>query len=265
MRKLTLDEIKKIEVDILDYVASICKQHGLTYFLAYGTLIGAVRHKGFIPWDDDIDIAMPRKDYDKLLEILKQEKGKGKYECLIPMEDGCFYEFMKVIDTNTTLQENKIIKGKNGVWIDIFPLDGLRKEDKINYNALIILNRCRAAAVNKVFPHRTHGFLIPIEFICWKLCRLVGYKPFLKYSLKLAQKYKYDECDLVGYASSYPAHNKFMQKRWFESIIELPFEGKRFSAPAMYDEYLSTQYGDYMQLPPVQDRVSHHMDAYIKD
>ena len=79
--KLTLDEIKSIEINILSYVASLCEKHNLRYFLAYGTLIGAIRHKGFIPWDDDIDIAMPRDDYNRLLDIMRCEKGKYDEKC----------------------------------------------------------------------------------------------------------------------------------------------------------------------------------------
>ena len=82
--KLTLDEIKSIEINILSYVASLCEKHNLRYFLAYGTLIGAIRHKGFIPWDDDIDIAMPRDDYNRLLDIMRCEKGKYDEKCCIP-------------------------------------------------------------------------------------------------------------------------------------------------------------------------------------
>ena len=91
--KLTLDEIKSIELNILSYVASLCEKHNLRYFLSYGTLIGAIRHKGFNPWDDDIDIAMPRDDYNRLLDIMRCEKGK--YECLIPLENGFFMNLLK--------------------------------------------------------------------------------------------------------------------------------------------------------------------------
>lgn len=265
MRKLSLEEIKKIEVNILDYISDICRKNNLKYFLAYGTLIGAIRHKGFIPWDDDIDIAMPREDYEKLLGILKSQSGTSKYDCLIPLEDGYYYEFAKVIDTSTIVQEQTTITSRCGVWVDIFPLDGLKKEDKLSHILLLLLNRCRAASVNKSFPHKTNGLAVPLEYVFWKICRLIGYKTFLKSSIRLSKKYKYDDCGLVGFASSYPAHNKYMLKKWFEKTVEVPFEDKLFDAPVGFDEYLSTQYGDYMQLPPEDKRVSHHMQAFIID
>lgn len=258
--KLTLDEIKSIEINILSYVASLCEKHNLRYFLAYGTLIGAIRHKGFIPWDDDIDIAMPRDDYNRLLDIMRSEKGK--YECLIPLENGFFYEFAKVIDTTTFVQEKYTIKARCGVWIDIFPLDGLKKNDKLTHFLLVLFNRCRAAAVNKKFPHKTKGIFVPVEYLFWIICRLIGYKPFLKWSIKLAQKYKYDDSDIVGYASSYPANNKYLKKEWFSESLKVYFEKLQFNIPIGYHEYLTTQYGDYMQLPPENKRVSHHMEAY---
>ena len=258
--KLTLDEIKSIEINILSYVASLCEKHNLRYFLAYGTLIGAIRHKGFIPWDDDIDIAMPRDDYNRLLDIMRSEKGK--YECLIPLENGFFYEFAKVIDTTTFVQEKNTIKARCGVWIDIFPLDGLKKNDKLTHFLLVLFNRCRAAAVNKKFPHKTKGIFIPVEYLFWIICRLIGYKPFLKWSIKLAQKYKYDDSDIVGYASSYPANNKYLKKEWFSESLKVYFEKLQFNIPIGYHEYLTTQYGDYMQLPAENKRVSHHMEAY---
>lgn len=258
--KLTLDEIKSIEINILSYVASLCEKHNLRYFLAYGTLIGAIRHKGFIPWDDDIDIAMPRDDYNRLLSIMRGENEK--YECLIPLENGYFYEFAKVIDKTTSVQEKYTIKAHCGVWIDIFPLDGLKKNDKLSHYLLVLFNRCRAAAVNKNFPHKTKGMFVLAEYLFWILCRLIGYKPFLKWSMKLAQKYKYDDSDIVGYASSYPANNKYLKKEWFSESLKVYFEKRQFNIPIGYHEYLTTQYGDYMQLPPENKRVSHHMEAY---
>lgn len=259
---LTLNEIKQIEVGILEYVSSICTKYNLRYFLSYGTLIGAIRHKGFIPWDDDIDIAMPRGDYEQLLEILQMEEKSTRYECLVPLKDEYFYEFAKVIDTTTSVQEQQTITARCGVWIDIFPLDGLKKEDKLCHNLLLLYNRLRAASVNAHFPHKTSGIKTPFEYCVWKLCRWIGFKPFLKWSISLSKKYNYEDCEFVGFASSYPAHNKYMKKEWFADTVDVEFEGKIFKAPIGYHEYLTTQYGDYMQLPPEDKRISHHMEAY---
>ena len=260
--KLSLEDIKKIELEILNYITSICDKYNLSYFLAYGTLIGAIRHKGFIPWDDDIDIAMPRKDYNVLLEILKEKRGTNKYDCLIPNEDGYFYEFAKVVDTTTEVKELNTSLKSGGLWVDVFPLDGLRKDDKFAHFCLMFLNRCRAASVNINFPHKTKGIAVALEFLFWKLCRCIGYKLFLKISLKMSQKYNYDDCEYIGYASSFPAHNKYLKKEWFRDFVYVDFENNKYKAPIEYDKYLTAQYGDYMQIPPVEKRITHAMEAY---
>lgn len=262
MRQLNNQEIKQCELDILKYVDRICKENNIRYYLSYGTLIGAIRHKGFIPWDDDIDIAMPRNDYDKFLSLFENIPTTARYQCQIPLKNGYFYEFAKVHDTSTKVIESGVDSIEGGLWVDVFPLDGLKREDKLSHNMLRVLNRCRVASVHRKFPHKTKGILVVFEYIFWRICRLVGYRPFLKKSMALSKKYKYEECDYVGYASAYPGTNKYMKKEWFGVPIEVEFEGCKFKAPKRYHEYLSTQYGDYMQLPPVDKRLPHNMNAY---
>lgn len=262
MKRLTLDEIKSTEVSILEYVADICDNNNLRYYLAYGTLIGAIRHKGFIPWDDDIDIVMPRPDFEKFISITK-DNNNNKYQTCIPNENGFYFEFIKVIDTSTCVKDDAdIIECPNGVWIDIFPMDGLNPDDKWHHRLLLIGQRSRVAAIYKSFPHKLSNLLAPIEWLYWKVCKAIGFKTILSKTIKWSQKYKYDNCDIVGYASSVPAHNKYLKKEWFEESIMVEFEGKLFRAPKKYHEYLTTQYGDYMKLPPAEQQIGHPMEAY---
>lgn len=261
-KKLSLDEIKTIEIEILNYITSICDKYNLRYYLAYGTLIGAIRHKGFIPWDDDIDIVMPRRDYNALLEILKKRRGTNIYDCLIPNERDYFYEFAKVVDTTTEVKELNISLKSGGIWVDIFPLDGLKKDDKFTHFTLLFLNRCRSASVNIKFPHKTKGIAVPFEYLFWKLCRCVGYKKFLKISLKMSNKYDYEDCEYIGYASSYPAHNKYLKKEWFRDFVYVDFGNNKYKAPIEYHEYLTSQYGDYMRIPPIEEQTTHTIEAY---
>ena len=131
MKRISFEEAKRVELDILLHVAKFCDEHGLRYFLAYGTLIGAVRHKGFIPWDDDIDIQMPREDYEKLLELYPKENTDEKYFLLAPEMKGAHHPYAKIIDTRTVKKELGAKKNNPlGVDIDVFPLDGQPDGDK---------------------------------------------------------------------------------------------------------------------------------------
>lgn len=263
-QKLTLSEIKKIEIGILNYVADICKKNSLKYYLGYGTLLGAIRHKGFIPWDDDIDICMPRKDYDEFIKIIRAADN-NRYKGLIPLEEPhYFYEFVKVIDKTTIVEDSLHSSFENGVWIDIFPLDGINVNDKLYQSEFSILHNFRVAAVNVSFPKKIKGIMVPIAFVLWKLCRLIGYKFFLKKLLNLSKKYDYSKCDYIGCFAAYRPPYKYLHKEWFAKTTLVDFEGNKYPAPAMYDEYLKSQYGDYMKLPPEEQRVSHNMEAFRK-
>lgn len=123
MKKITIEEAKKIELDILSYIDDFCKKNNIEYFINYGTLIGAVRHKGFIPWDDDIDISMTRENYDKFIEYYKNDKSKYK---LLALETNKHYfnNFAKIVDSTTRIDNTRIYKSyPSGIFIDIFPMD----------------------------------------------------------------------------------------------------------------------------------------------
>ena len=134
-KSVPVEEQKKIALDILLDIAEFCDEHGLRYFLAYGTLIGAVRHMGYIPWDDDIDIQMPREDYNKLVEIYNEQKKNERYELIDPYSKKSRHTFVNVVDTRTVkLEPNVEYKfGYFGIDIDIFPLDGMPSDD-VKYN-----------------------------------------------------------------------------------------------------------------------------------
>ena len=129
MNYLTLDEVKKIELDILIQFDTFCKNEGLYYTLAGGTLLGAIRHKGFIPWDDDIDVMMPREDYNRMLQIVRDKKNGSKFDFLIPGDPDYFYPFAKFCD-NETVAEMDDNYSKHGIWIDIFPMDNLPEDNE---------------------------------------------------------------------------------------------------------------------------------------
>ena len=125
MNLLSGEEVKRKEVEILNHIVAMCEKHGLRYYLSYGTLLGAIRHKGFIPWDDDIDISMPRADYEQLLKVMLANPDK-RFVALTPKSKGYPYHYAKVVDLSTKLVEEDLDDfAGNGLWVDIFPLDGV--------------------------------------------------------------------------------------------------------------------------------------------
>lgn len=252
---LSLDDIKRIEIGLLDYVVNVCEQYTLRYFLIFGTLIGAVRHKGFIPWDDDIDIVMPRKDYEQLNKILSQTKSE-RYVLLNDKTKGYTFPFAKVVDTKTQILEETLEDFEyNGIWIDIFPLDGIK--NIFHYKACYLINKCRAASIYKQFPKGRGG-----SYWGWKLCRIIGHRFFAKLFNKICTKYDYEASDEVGVMGTYKTH---FPREIMDEITLLEFEGKKYCAPKNYDYILSFTYGDYMKLPPENERITHHIKAIMKE
>lgn len=262
MKKLTVEETKKSELDILTDVAKFCEQHGLNYFLAYGTLIGAVRHKGFIPWDDDIDIQMPRKDYETFLKIYKNDF----YEVINPYDRKAKHSFAKVIDKRTVKIECGMSYKHNehlGVDIDIFPLDGQPDDEDVfvdfykekmkiyktfNYSLIPFFNRTLKGMVKN---------FIPTFFVRY----VYGKNYFLKKAEKVNEKYTYEDSKYVGTTSSiYNSENNRFLKDWYNDFCYLEFENMKFKAPVGYNEILTKMYGNYMELPPKEKQITHHVN-----
>jgi len=259
-KKLSLEEVKAIELEILKYVKKICDDNKLKYFLCGGTLLGAIRHKGFIPWDDDIDIALPRNDYMKLIDILK---GGHRYRCLSYYDNEDYhYPYAKVIDTHTILIEHDQypIKGL-GVCIDIFPIDGLPRDSwRVWYHMtkLKVFRKMLGLSLQK-YPSSN-----VVKYITRSFSRIIGWKRWIRYVERLATKYDFNNGDKVGCIVAGYFEKEVVSKGVFEKTIDVEFEGEIFPAPVGYDEYLTSLYGDYMKLPPEEKRISpHNYEAYL--
>ena len=170
MREIcNLSEIKKIELDILRAFRSFCEKNSLRYFLAYGTLLGAVRHGGFIPWDDDIDVAMPRTDYERFLKEFRDER----YEVYDLSKKGYFYPFAKLCDTTTVLIEEMSVKNSIGVYIDIFPMDGIADNDQSQHSKAKRLmklqqHKCISLRTLISMPHGLDHVCFVLGYACVK-------------------------------------------------------------------------------------------------
>lgn len=266
MEMINIDEIKRIEISILDYVVDICERNNLNYSLAFGTLLGAVRHKGFIPWDDDIDIHMPRPDYDKFIKITTSSSCDSIYKTLsFDTDSSYYYQFAKVVDSRTKVVETDLIPNVNmGVWIDIFPVDSIDRCFNFRRNIITLLDYFRILSVYNNVPAKLHKFGRILPFILFRFAKC--FKPQLYISLMnyIATRGAFDQSHfssvLIGRITS---KMKFKSSDFVNCSL-ITFEGKQYKAPANVDEYLSIMYGDYMQLPPIEDRVTHKFNAYWK-
>lgn len=267
MKELSLKEAKTVELNILLHINEFCKKNNLRYFLAYGTLIGAVRHNGFIPWDDDIDINMPRKDYNWLMENYNKMNPNGRYKLISPYSKEAKHSFIKIIDTFTTKIELGLSFNEDylGIDIDVFPIDG-QPESELDFNKLFDRLRriYRLHYYCQIDSQRSIKRRIGIPIIRM----LTGGKTALvKKAEKLHSKYQYDKANYVGVtACLYINKGDRYKKECVDKSIDIDFEGYKLPIPAGYDEILTNIYGDYMKLPPEEKRVTHHANKmFIKD
>lgn len=259
-KELTIEECKKISLDILVDVADFCEKNNLRYFLSVGTLLGAIRHKGFIPWDDDIDIMMPRPDYKKFIETYNNE-----YYKVCKPSSGMFY-YAKVYDSRTEKYQINIDYKKYkpiGVDIDVFPLDGIVNDEEIInrlYKKDCLLETLLRLSNQPIFYRKN-----PIKCINRIIPRIIGSKNLVKMIEKNAQTYAYDSSDYVIRMRWSP--NGFtgaLEKEIYDTEFA-DFEGRKFCIPKGYDKWLTRFFGNYMKLPPEEKRQPNHdCKCYLK-
>lgn len=233
MKQLTIEDAKQIELEILDYIDTLCKKHNINYIINYGTLIGAVRHEGFIPWDDDIDLSMPREDYQRFINIFQKEKSKYK---LLSLETDKNY-FIKITDSTTKIIDTRNTKTyESGVFIDIFPMD--------RFDDPKVIDTCYKLESFKLLSFSKHKNIV--------------YKEIQKYSRENGR-----------YMAFIPS--KFKEKEvfpvdTFKELTLTEFEGRMLPVPKKYDQFLTQMYGDYMTPPSkeMQEWYSHSIKAYHK-
>ena len=267
LQKLSLDEIKQTEIDILRYVVAVCERYKICYFLIYGTLLGAVRHQGFIPWDDDIDIYMPRPDYERFITIWEENKydKSSNFNLFFPGKtEDYYYEYAKVSASNTICDIDipiKAIKGM-GVWIDIFPLDGMPQKYTCYFYTLHYLRQMRSLSVYTRVP-KVNSLKTLSIYIGWKIVKTIGWQFFQKKVVKLSKKYDYKTSPYLA-CTVLASRIKYVYPHSdFDDITQLPFEGTMYNVPAQYHSILTRTYGNYMELPPKDQQISiHSFNAY---
>ena len=269
-------EAKKLLCSNLDTLVKFFDEHGLRYCLSYGTLLGAVRHQGFIPWDDDVDVMMPRPDYNRFLDLTRQIKVNANLDVLyFPETAQYFWPFAKIVNTDTMLIEKQLrndlqhwLKQYYGLYIDIFPIDGFpdNKDEQIRFFRRItsyMKGLQRSTYMARRVPSKPMTMLLRVIY---KASELLGFRYYLKKLTQLAQTYPYDKQDFVGSCFGSYGIREVVKKEYFVDSVDVSFEGRAYSAPIGYHEYLASIYGDYMKLPPEEKRVSHHRrELYWRD
>jgi len=253
-KEIEVEELKQIQLNILKFVDEFCKDNNLRYFLAYGTLLGAVRHKGYIPWDDDIDILMFREDYEKFITTFMDANYKVFATELNPKYP---YPFAKVGDTRTYFEEEIKDVIDTGVNIDIFPLDYL-PEDKVK-NITKRRNFLQKIWIAKRLPRlKRRGFVKnTVLAVSQLLLSVFSIRFIVKQLEKNAKKYNLRKSSICGNIA-YGYDPDIYPSADFEESVCLTFENTAFPCPQNYDNVLKIMFGDYMKLPPKEKQVSHH-------
>lgn len=273
-KEISLQELQKIETDILLAFHIFCSKHSLTYYLAGGSLIGAIRHKGFIPWDDDVDTIMPRPDFMKLLAIVKHEKIGDFYEVDFQYSTSNVPSYvLRIYDSRTELSFG-FSKEKHtiGCWIDVFCLDGVESSiirRKLHFREMRIALDLSILCTTKFGRKRRNKLATIFQYALLPvlpIVRLIGHERIDDWVNRIAIRIPYENSDYVGVIGGRGGYKETMLKSKMNPAILVEFEGNKVYAMANFDEYLTNLYGDYMTLPPENERVSRHeINVYWKD
>lgn len=268
-QRIAKAEQKKLLAEMLGSIHELCEKNQIRYFLAYGTLLGAIRHKGFIPWDDDADIWMFRKDYEKLSEIFHASETGTLRLIDIHNTPGFYSAVPKIIDTRTYLKENYLEAIPVGVYIDIFILDYLSDNKnrarylarKLNiYRTMLNLKMVKPSKGRKKWKN----IILNVSRVLLKNVSCSSLLKRLDYGAGKCEAFK--ESVYCGAVALQVYHAKeIMPAAWFKNRVAVKFCGGGYYAPAEYDRILRHLYGNYKKLPPVSERKSHHaFQAYWK-
>ena len=266
-KPIGFEELRQIQLHILDTIDAFCKEHDIQYSLAFGTLLGAVRHGGYIPWDDDLDIMMTRDNYNKFRDLYKSEH----YPFLdLKIDNNHPVPLGKVYDSRTFFYYKGYIKRKYGVFVDIFPIDNVPTDnsERIRWvrqiNRYIFFNSVKCNSWSLVFKSKRS---LLYKFLCCCLKFFVS-SHFIHSRLeKMYVKYDNEDTEYMGAPMIFNKMDvwRIYPRTCFMNYFTIKFEGKEYMSIQEYDKFLKIRYDNYMQLPPESERVSKHgIVAYYK-
>lgn len=265
-QRIDLPTVQKLELQILHVFDDLCNDYGIPYYLASGTLLGAVRHEGFIPWDDDVDVLVPRPEYERLLTLLRNgilPEGYG-HETL--ESDTHFLPYLKLYYKNSLVIEKRYDSdhNKTKIWLDVFPMDGLPSNafciSLTFFFAKQLRNFLYTAIVDPIF---LEGFERIGTIVLKPIAKFIGVRRIARWINRFAMIHDFSTAHMVGNVVWGDGPGEAIQKVAYLPIVKLKFEDGHFNGPACYVAHLENLYGDYMTLPPIEKRNSHLGEDYF--
>lgn len=267
MKKMTTEEVQRVNLEILCHLKEFCAEHKIKWWLSDGTLLGAVRHHGFIPWDDDADISMPREDYDR---FIREYKNNETYHLYAPELHNCYLNYARLCEMKRTFfgQHLRWTFDEPGIGIDILPLDGCPDEYEkyVRFASILVDNRRTILRLRHSFSSLSYR-LSPLGFIkdvCHNLRKIidrVGVKSrlerLLAKDIRVRTMYGLNEHEHCSHVLGVTDDRKFWRTEWFVDTKLTDFCGVEMPIPVGYEGRLRSEYGDYLKLPPESERVDH--------
>ncbi len=273
MREISLEQAKKLSFDVLCKIHEICVSNGITYSLTGGTLLGAIRHKGFIPWDDDIDITMPRPDYKRFVEyVTANDVG---FDFISSETHGESYPYLcgKACCRGSRIVENGVDNQgfELGVYVDVFPVDGVGNSKlfaKLKCRWAQVLNGLRVTANWQKYQRsaRSSRLFGGVRYACYLISKLLGKRLITKMLNRCIGKKDFNKSKFAARLGANVKNACIFPASAYTQTTNVTFEGRQFKAVKDYDAYLTVFFGDYMTPPPQSKRVRHHdYKAFVED
>lgn len=256
MNEISFDDAKNIRLNILSEIHNFCKANNIQYSLAFGTLLGAIRHKGFIPWDDDLDIMMTRPNLER---FVKEYKGNNQYEVFTNTDNKCLvYGFARVQDKTTCSYNGR--RKMPGVNVEIYPIDGVPSSDTEALDFYKGIEDFKSKEKKVILIYH-----LMVKYGLWPFHKTPFFiKGFINDYHDYGTRYDYKTSNHVALLFGNPYKFKKFEKSIFERVVEVPFENKLFNVLIDYEVVLKAFYNDYMQLPPIEKRVPAHGVRYYR-